>query len=245
MRRRPTPGSLLTRPLTKAFSLACSVTMVVACSDSGGSATTGPDPNLVVTTVQVTPATETLNALGLTSQFTATAANASGAAISGKTFAWTSSSSTVATVNASGLATAVDNGTATITATVDGIAGAATLVVAQEAAWILVSNVAAYGGPLAFTPDGRPDSGVFEVMILHSPKLRDTPRLYFGALYNFLTRRRYPFGGVEYLPARRVRLTSPDPVPLQFDGDPGGHLPADLEILPGSVGVLGPSNQPG
>ena len=118
-------------------------------------------------------------------------------------------------------------------------------VVAEEAAWVLVSNVAAYGGPLAFTPNGRPDSGVFEVMILHSPKLRDTPRLYFGALYNFLTRRRYPFGGVEYLPARRVRLSSPDRVPMQFDGDPGGHLPADLEILPGSVRVLGPSNQPG
>ena len=130
MRRRPTPGSLFTRPLTKAFSLACSVTLVAGCNASGGGST-GPDPNLVVVTVQVTPATDTLNALGLTRQLTATAANASGGPISGKTFTWTSSDSTVATVNVSGLTTAVDNGTATITATVDGIAGAATLVVAQ------------------------------------------------------------------------------------------------------------------
>ena len=132
MRRHPTPGSLLTRPLTKAFSLACSVTMVAACSASGGDGgPTGPDPNLVVVTVQVTPATDTLNALGLMRQFAAAATNASGGPIAGKTFTWTSSDSTVATVDVSGLATAVDNGTATITATVDGIAGTATLVVAQ------------------------------------------------------------------------------------------------------------------
>ena len=138
MHRRPT-CSILIRPLTKALFLACSVTLVAACSDSGGSSTTGPDPTLVVVTVQVTPAVDTLNALGLTGQFAATAANASGGSISGKTFTWTTSDTTVATVSAAGLATAVDNGTVAITATVDGIAGTATLLVAQEAATVTLT----------------------------------------------------------------------------------------------------------
>ena len=71
MCRRPTPGSLLARQLTKAFSLVCSVTLATGCSDSGGGGSTGPDPALVVTTVQVAPAIDTLNALGLTGQFAA------------------------------------------------------------------------------------------------------------------------------------------------------------------------------
>ena len=51
-----------------------------------------------------------------------------------------------------------------------------------------------------------------------------------------------PLPGVSFHQARRVRLTSIDgaPVPLQVDGDPGGHLPADLELVPGGVKVLAP-----
>ena len=64
-------------------------------------------------------------------QLTGTAQDASGNTISGKTFSWSSADQSVATVNSSGLVTAVANGSATVTATTDGVNGTATVVVDQ------------------------------------------------------------------------------------------------------------------
>ena len=86
----------------------------VGCGD-GDDDGTGPQ---VVADVEVSPGTNTIAALGATVQFTAVAKDASGGTITGQTFTWTSSASGVATVNATGLVTAVGNGAATITAAV-------------------------------------------------------------------------------------------------------------------------------
>ncbi len=40
--------------------------------------------------------------------------------------------------------------------------------------------------------------------------------------------------------ARRIRLVSSEPVPYQLDGDPGGWLPVEVEVLPGRVTVVVP-----
>jgi len=77
------------------------------------------DPNQVATVV-VTPDNGSL-AVGGTLQFTASARNLSGAALSGKTFTWRSSQPAIATVSNAGLATALATGQAQITATVDNV----------------------------------------------------------------------------------------------------------------------------
>jgi Tol biopolymer transport system component len=82
-----------------------------------------------VVQVAVTPATALLAAAGETRQFAATAQDADGNAIAGKTFTWGSSNEAVASVSSSGLATAVAGGSATITATVDGKSGTAAVTV--------------------------------------------------------------------------------------------------------------------
>ena len=82
--------------------------------------------------VDVAPGTASL-LVGRTQQLTATARDAAGAARTGRTFAWTSSASGVATVNSSGLVTAVGPGTATITARADGVTGTATITVTGPA----------------------------------------------------------------------------------------------------------------
>ena len=64
-------------------------------------------------------------------QLTATAQDASGSTLSGKTFTWSSSDQSVATVNSSGLVTAVANGSATIMATTDGVNGTGSVDVDQ------------------------------------------------------------------------------------------------------------------
>ena len=114
--------------------------------------------------------------------------------------------------------------------------------VTSSAAWVTVSNVPSYGGPLVFTPRARPDNRTFEVMIQHARRKRDIVRMFFAAILSFLTGMEYRMRDVTFHQARRVRLTSADggEVPVQVDGDPGGHLPADFEIVPGGIRVLAP-----
>ncbi|MGK0619500.1 SBBP repeat-containing protein [Meiothermus cerbereus] len=81
-----------------------------------------------INSIEVTPATASKQ-VGQTQQFTAVAKDASGNPISGVTFSWSSSNTSVATVDNDGLATAVAQGTATITASAGGKSGTATLTV--------------------------------------------------------------------------------------------------------------------
>lgn len=96
-----------------------------------------------VTAVTITPSSvPAMTAVGATAQFQATAKDANGNVVSGKTFAWASSNTGVASIDSTGLATAVDNGQVTITATVDGVSATATLAVNQALATIAITPAA-------------------------------------------------------------------------------------------------------
>ncbi|MBI2933432.1 MAG: diacylglycerol kinase family lipid kinase [Planctomycetes bacterium] len=112
----------------------------------------------------------------------------------------------------------------------------------RRAAWVQISNVSAYGGPLVFTPRARPDDGAFEVMVQHSPYKRDVMRMFWAAILQYALGIEYRMRDVTFHQARRIRLWSADgrPVPVQIDGDPAGHLPFDGEIVPGGMRVLVP-----
>jgi len=69
--------------------------------------------------VTVSPTTANVNT-GKTAQLSATALDANGNALSGRTFTWASSNQQVGTVSATGLVTGVAPGTITVTATTDG-----------------------------------------------------------------------------------------------------------------------------
>lgn len=68
-------------------------------------------------------------AVGQTTQATATATDANGATLTGRTVTWTSSDNNIATVSSTGVVSAVAAGTATITATVEGKTGSASVTV--------------------------------------------------------------------------------------------------------------------
>jgi len=82
----------------------------------------------VPASVTVAPATFTLRQTQVR-QFAATARNTAGNVITGRTFQWASSNSSIASVDNSGNVTAVANGTASITATSDGIVGTSSVTV--------------------------------------------------------------------------------------------------------------------
>ncbi len=81
-----------------------------------------------VTSVTIDPPAVDLR-VGRTAQLTATPRDELGDPVAGRTVAWSSQNGSVATVNASGLVTAVGQGSTTVTATVDGRSGTADVVV--------------------------------------------------------------------------------------------------------------------
>ncbi len=138
----------------------------LAFSSQGLAGTTSDAFSLIpgpVASVEITPAQETLTALGATRQYQAVARDASGNTITGATFTWSSLDANVATIDQTGLATAVGNGSTTIDVITDGVTGTATLTVAQQPAAVAIRTQpagAAAGEPFTTQPvlevhDGR------------------------------------------------------------------------------------------
>lgn len=107
--------------------------LALAACGGGGDTTPTTPVQATVATVDVSPSGGTL-VIPNTLQLTATPRDAQGAAVSGRAITWSSSASSIASVNTSGLVTAVSAGTATITASVDGKQGLATITVAPAVA---------------------------------------------------------------------------------------------------------------
>lgn len=100
----------------------------ITASSGGSSGTTFITVAAPVASVVVAPAAATLTA-GQTQQLTATPRDAAGTVLTGRNVVWTSSTPAVATVSANGVVTAVGGGTSSVTATVEGVSGTATITV--------------------------------------------------------------------------------------------------------------------
>jgi len=101
---------------------------MIACSDSSDpSDPVSPRP---VATVVVTPTTNAL-IVGQTAALIATAKDASGNVIDGRAVQWMTSNTSIATISAAGVVTAVADGTATVSATVEGKTGQAAIAVSR------------------------------------------------------------------------------------------------------------------
>ncbi len=115
-----------------------------------------------VASVEVSPATAPLTALGATVQLTAEAFDANGHAVAGAEFSWESSDVAVATVDGSGLVTAVSEGVATITASAGEVAGSAVVTVMQPVASVEVSppsETIGLGSTLQLMAEGFDENG--------------------------------------------------------------------------------------
>ena len=128
---RPTQGRRLRRFM---WPTAIAVGVAFGACDSEP---TGLEP--VVVTLTITPSTIRLSSLGATSTLTVAAKEASGQDTDVGAVAWTSQDTTVATVSADGVATAVGNGTSDITALARGATATATLTVEQVVTAVVVA----------------------------------------------------------------------------------------------------------
>ncbi len=131
--------------------LAAALSVITACgSDTTTSPTGGntnpPPPTASVATVDVTPTTADL-IVGKTTKLSATAKDANGAALSGRTISWSSSSNNIATVDANGTVTGVAAGSATISAASEGKSASANITVKLDVQVIPVATVTVAAAP--------------------------------------------------------------------------------------------------
>lgn len=115
--------------------------LIISCGEDAPTVPPGP-PERVATSVTVAPSSPSLYAFGDTIRIASTVLDQNGQAMVGAPVAYSSSDRAVATVDGSGLVTAVRNGTAQITANAGGASGAATVTVAQAVNRVAVAPAA-------------------------------------------------------------------------------------------------------
>jgi glucose/arabinose dehydrogenase len=99
--------------------------LATACGEDGGSGIQEPEP---VASVTITAPTTEIQ-VGQTVQLTATARDADGTVLEGRSFEWTSGIGTVASVSPTGLVTGLVKGQSEIRATTEGVTGSIVITV--------------------------------------------------------------------------------------------------------------------
>ena len=139
--------SVMTVDVSGLVTAAGNGTATITASAGSASGSTVVTVTQSVATVDVSPATADLTALGATAQLTAAALDGNGYAVAGAEFSWESSDAAVATVDAAGLVTGVAKGVATITASAGGTQGTAEITVMDPDRAALVALYNATDGP--------------------------------------------------------------------------------------------------
>jgi diacylglycerol kinase (ATP) len=101
---------------------------------------------------------------------------------------------------------------------------------------VLAGNGQRYAGEFRLFEDASLESGRFHLRGVESVSLG----LVVRSLLAYVVRGGWLKGRLRSATATRARWEGEGQVPLQLDGEWVGYLPAELEILPGSLRVLGP-----
>jgi YegS/Rv2252/BmrU family lipid kinase len=101
-------------------------------------------------------------------------------------------------------------------------------IFAEGPAVAFVGNVREYGVGFPMLPRARSDDRLLDVCVMPCRNPVDVARLFALAAIG-----RHPdAAGVVYRKGTRVTIESPEAVPVQLDGDPGGFTPIEIDLLP-------------
>ena len=99
---------------------------------------------------------------------------------------------------------------------------------------VFVFNLPQYGGNLGIARHAQGDDAMLDWIMFEKPGLMNLADYAWAVLRTrHLGRPDVPHGR-----ARRIRITSDVPVPIQADGDPAGWTPLDITIMPAAVQVV-------
>ena len=116
---------------------------------------------------------------------------------------------------------------------------AADQTVTLRARWAFVVNLPRYAAGLQFAPHASGRDELLNVCTFERGSLWHGLR-YLMQIWTGRHDRSPEFGQVL---ARRLRIESDRPVRYQLDGDPGGMLPLDIEVLPRRLTLLMPAKR--
>lgn len=104
----------------------------------------------------------------------------------------------------------------------------------RPARWAFVFNVPRYALNMPIVHDADPEDGLLDVCTFRRGSL--LPGLAYIA--TIFLRRHRAWTTTQLVRSASILIESPEPVPYQLDGDPGGWLPLRLQALPGRVRFL-------
>ena len=159
--------------------------LVVACGDGTAVAPPPPPPPAPVATVTIAPTGATVVPVQ-TIQLAATLKDAAGNPLSGRSVTWSSGATAVATVDGNGLVTGATAGTAEITASSEGKAGTATIMVRDGG---LVGSaggtVTAAGGNVSLSVPAQALLAATAITVTPVANPQPDPKLVPGTAYEF------------------------------------------------------------
>lgn len=106
---------------------------------------------------------------------------------------------------------------------------------------LILTNLPAYALGLPIAPHALENDGLVDVHLFQRGSALQMARY----LYSIGAGWHEQLSDVVAARASRVRVASQAPVPMQVDGDPAGHAPAEIRVLPGALDVFAPSIEPG
>jgi diacylglycerol kinase family enzyme len=105
---------------------------------------------------------------------------------------------------------------------------------------VLVANGRYLAGGMMICPEAEPDDGLFDVLLIGDVTKRELitvfPKLYRGT--------HLPHPKAELLRGRVVEIDSPEPLPVELDGEQPGTTPVRFEVVPRALRLRVPSGVP-
>ena len=112
-------------------------------------------------------------------------------------------------------------------------------VIFEGRGFALVGNIARYSAGMRILSKARNDDGLLDLGIFPC----ESRRRMLGHACRALLRRHVGPRGMIYRQCRTIRVSSNEAVPIEVDGELGGHLPAECSVHSGAVSFLrSPSN---
>jgi len=108
---------------------------------------------------------------------------------------------------------------------------------ADPVRWAFAFNLPLYGWGLPLGCGADATDGMLDVCTFRHGSLWHGLRYLAAAQFHW--QRRLPDCVVAR--ATRLRITAEQPVPYQLDGDPGGYLPLEIEVLPKRLTLIAPN----
>ncbi len=107
------------------------------------------------------------------------------------------------------------------------------------ARWAFAVNMPVYAAGLKMAPHARGDDGLLDICTFRHGSLWHGLK-YIGRI---LLQNHQRLSDYASETAVRIRIESDEPVPYQLDGDPGGMLPLEIQVIPQRLTLLAPASR--